>query len=100
MCLRAKKDKLHIYDVRKPGEWNAEHLEDATFTPPQFLNDHLAEFSKSEPCYIHCAGGYRSMVAASILKARGLHNVIDVAGGFNAIKCTELPVTAFVCQAK
>ncbi len=99
-CQRAKKDKLHIYDVRKPGEWNAEHLEDATFTPLQFLNDHLAEFSKSEPCYIHCAGGYRSMVAASILKARGLHNVIDVAGGFNAIKCTELPVTAFVCQAK
>ncbi len=99
-CQRAKKDKLHIYDVRKPGEWNAEHLEDAAFTPLQFLNDHLAEFSKSEPCYIHCAGGYRSMVAASILKARGLHNVIDVAGGFNAIKCTELPVTAFVCQAK
>jgi hydroxyacylglutathione hydrolase len=97
---RGQQGKLHVYDVRKPGEWNAEHLEDAAFTPLQFLNDHLAEFSKTAPCYIHCAAGYRSMIAASILKARGHANVVDVAGGFNAIKKTDLPTTAFVCQGK
>lgn len=97
-CRRAKAGKLSVYDVRKPGEWDAEHLESARFTSLQFLNDHLAEFSHTEPCYIHCAGGYRSMIASSMLKARGFHNVVDVAGGFNAIKCTDLPVTEFVCQ--
>lgn len=99
-CTRVKSGKLNIYDVRRPGEWEAEHLEDAKFTSLQFLNDHLAEFSQTEPCYIHCAGGYRSMIAASMLKARGYHNVIDVAGGFSAIKCTDLPVTEFTCQSK
>lgn len=99
-CRRAKSGKLSVYDVRKPGEWDAEHLENAHFTSLQFLNDHLAEFSHTEPCYIHCAGGYRSMIATSMLKARGFHNVVDVAGGFKAIKCTDLPVTEFVCQGK
>ncbi|HMN05037.1 MAG TPA: MBL fold metallo-hydrolase [Flavobacteriales bacterium] len=99
-CKRAMEGKLNIYDVRRPGEWDAEHLEDAKFTSLQFLNDHLAEFSKTDACYIHCAGGYRSMIASSMLKARGYHNVVDVAGGFAAIKCTALPVTEFVCQSK
>jgi glyoxylase-like metal-dependent hydrolase (beta-lactamase superfamily II)/rhodanese-related sulfurtransferase len=94
---RMKAGKLNVYDVRKQGEWEAEHLEDAHFTSLQFLNDHLAEIDKNEPNYIHCAGGYRSMIAASVLKARGYHNVIDVAGGFNAIKKTDLPTTEYVC---
>jgi hydroxyacylglutathione hydrolase len=91
--------KLNIFDVRKQGEWEAEHLEDAHSTSLQFINDHLPEFSKTEPNYIHCAGGYRSMVAASLLKSRGYHNVIDIAGGFNAIKKTDLRTTTFVCQS-
>ncbi|MBS1568502.1 MAG: rhodanese-like domain-containing protein, partial [Bacteroidetes bacterium] len=98
--VRMKTDKLKVFDVRKPGEWDAEHLEQAHHASLQFINDHLAEFSKTEPNYIHCAGGYRSMTAASILKARGFHNVVDVAGGFAAIKKTGLPTTDFVCQAK
>ena len=57
-------------------------------------------FSKKEPNYVHCAGGYRSMIAASILKARGFDNVIDVAGGFAAILKTEIPVSNYVCQTK
>jgi glyoxylase-like metal-dependent hydrolase (beta-lactamase superfamily II)/rhodanese-related sulfurtransferase len=97
---RMQAGPIAVYDVRKPGEWNAEHLENARFTPLQFLNDHLAEFHKDEANYIHCAGGYRSMVAASVLKARGFHNVVDVAGGFAAIKKTDLPVTDFVCPGK
>lgn len=96
-CRRAKAGPLHIYDVRKPGEWDAQHLVGATFTPLQFLNDHLADFDREETCYLHCAGGYRSMVAASLLKARGLHNVVDVAGGFSAIQCTDLPTTGVAC---
>ncbi len=94
---RLQKEKLHVVDVRKDGEYTAEHVDGAYHASLQFINEHLARISKDEPNYIHCAGGYRSMVAASLLKARGYHNVIDVAGGFNAIKKTEVPVTDYVC---
>ena len=94
---RMKSGKLAVFDVRKQGEWAAEHLESARPASLQFINDHLAEFSKTEPNYIHCQGGYRSMIAASILKARGYHNVVDVAGGFGAIKKTDLATTDFAC---
>src|SRR5690606_16644148 len=97
---RMKNGPLHVFDVRKQGEWDAEHLEQAHHASLQFLNDHLAELSPSGTNYLHCAGGYRSMTAASVLKARGIHNVVDVAGGFNAIKKTGLPVTDFVCSGK
>jgi rhodanese-related sulfurtransferase len=96
---RMKAGKLTVFDVRKQGEWEAEHLASAHLASLQFINDHIAEFSKSEPNYIHCAGGYRSMIAASLLKSRGYHNVVDVAGGFNAIKKTDLATTDFVCPS-
>ena len=99
-AARLAQGPLHVVDVRKDGEWEAERLKDAHHAPLQYVNEHLAEFSKDAPIYIHCAGGYRSMVAASLLKARGIHNVIDVAGGLNAIKKTGVPVTDFACQAK
>ena len=98
-ATRMKKGKLNVFDVRKQGEWEAEHLENAKHASLQFLNDHLAEFNRTEPNYIHCAGGYRSMIASSVLKSRGYHNVIDVAGGFAAIKKTDLATTAFVCPS-
>ncbi len=94
---RLKKDKLHVVDVRKESEFAAEHVDGAHHASLQYINEHLARVSKDEPNYIHCAGGYRSMVAASLLKARGYHNVIDVAGGFNAIKKTDVKVTDYVC---
>jgi len=59
----------------------------------------LAEFPKDKNFYLHCAGGYRSVIAASILKSRGFHNIIDVAGGFGAIRHTGLATTNFVCQS-
>ncbi len=99
-ALRLKADKLKVIDVRKPGEWNAEHLEQAQHVSLQEINDHLAEFSKEHTNYIHCAGGYRSMIAASLLKARGMHNVVDVAGGFAAMKKTDLPTSDFECPGK
>ncbi|KPM32195.1 Beta-lactamase domain protein [Croceitalea dokdonensis DOKDO 023] len=86
-----------VFDVRKETEFSAEHLENARLTPLDFINDHLAEFPNKETFYVHCAGGYRSMIAASILKSRGIHNVVDVAGGFAAIKKAGIPVTNFVC---
>ncbi len=98
-ATRMEKAPLHIVDVRKDGEWQASRVKGAHHASLQFINEHLAAFSKDEPNYIHCAGGYRSMVAASLLKARGYHNVIDVAGGFNAIKNTSAVVTDEVCPS-
>lgn len=88
-----------IFDVRKPGEYLSEHVEGAHHTPLSNLNDHLAEFPKDGEFYLHCAGGYRSMIAASILKARGIHNIIDVQGGFGAIKETNTPKSDYVCPS-
>ena len=89
-----------IIDVRNKGEYNAEHLENAINIPLDYINDHLAEFPKDKPFTIHCAGGYRSMIAASILKSRGWDNFKEVAGGFNAISKTSLAKTNFVCASK
>ncbi|WP_420321199.1 MBL fold metallo-hydrolase [Flagellimonas sp.] len=89
--------KVPVFDVRKESEYVAEHVEEAKLTPLDFLNDHLSEFPEKETFYVHCAGGYRSMIAASILKSRGIHNLVDVAGGFKAIKEAGIPVTDYVC---
>jgi len=88
-----------IFDVRKPGEYLSEHIEQAHHTPLGSLNDHLAEFPQDGSFYVHCAGGYRSMIASSILKSRGIHNIIDVQGGWGAISQTEIPKTDYVCPS-
>jgi rhodanese-related sulfurtransferase len=93
------KEKVPVFDVRKPGEYASEHILDVPSTPLDFLNEHLAEFPKEEDFYLHCAGGYRSMIAASILKARGYHNVINVLGGFAAIRNTGIKTTNYVCPS-
>jgi rhodanese-related sulfurtransferase len=86
-----------VIDVRKPSEFAAEHVDGAKNIPLDYINEDLAEFPKDKPFIIHCAGGYRSIIAASILKARGWDNFIDVAGGFSAIAKTNVPRTDFVC---
>lgn len=88
---------VHLVDVRKRAEFDAEHLEMAHHVSLDTLNDHLAEIPKHQPVYIHCAGGYRSMIACSILKARGWEQVVDVQGGFKALADTSLPRTAYSC---
>ncbi|AXT18654.1 MBL fold metallo-hydrolase [Flavobacteriaceae bacterium AU392] len=93
------KEKISVFDVRKESEYSAEHIIDAHLTPLDFLNDHLSEFPDKETAYIHCAGGYRSMIAASILKSRGIHNIIDIAGGMAAIKKTNISITDYVCPS-
>lgn len=83
-----------VFDVRNDGEFTSSHIPSAVHTPLSFLNDYLKEYPEDEPFYVHCAGGYRSVIAASILKSRGIHNVIDVAGGFKAIKEVDIAITA------
>ncbi len=90
------KDK--VFDVRKKSEYQSEHIEDANNVPLGFINDHLAEFNKDQ-MFIHCAGGYRSVIAASILKSRGIHNLTNIEGGFNAIKETNVNTTDYVCPS-
>lgn len=96
---RYKADKLDIYDVRKPGEYDAEHVENANSTPLDDINNHLSTLPSEGTFYTHCAGGYRSMIANSILKSRGIHNMIDVRKGFSEIKNTGIPITKFVCPS-
>lgn len=90
-------EKVAIFDVRKEGEYSAEHIIDAISTPLEFINEHLADFPKEEEFYLHCAGGYRSVIAVSILKSRGYHNAINIIGGFVAIKKTEIKTTNNIC---
>lgn len=89
-----------VFDVRRDGEYAAEHLEDAYSRPLGRINEWTSLIDKNQHFFLHCAGGYRSMIAASILKARGYENFTEVAGGFSAISKTNLPKTDFVCQSK
>lgn len=92
--------KSVVVDVRKESEYRAEHVEDAYNKPLDFINDWFAGVDQNGEFYMHCAGGYRSMIAASILKNRGIHGFKEVEGGFGAIAKTDAPKTDFVCQSK
>jgi len=92
------KDK--VIDVRKETEYAAEHVEEAYNRPLAAINDWIKDIHPGEHFFIHCAGGYRSMIASSILQARGYRNFTEVEGGFKAISETAVPKTDFVCQSK
>ena len=83
---------MPIFDVRKQGEFSAAHVPTASHTPLSFINDYLALFPDASPFYLYCAGGYRSVIAASILKSRGIHGGINVTGGFASIKKAAIAV--------
>jgi glyoxylase-like metal-dependent hydrolase (beta-lactamase superfamily II)/rhodanese-related sulfurtransferase len=89
-----------VIDVRKESEYEAEHVEDAYSKPLAYINDWTKDIQPDQHFFLHCAGGYRSMIAASILQARGYRNFTEVDGGFGAISKTEVPRTDFVCQSK
>ena len=91
------KPETKVVDVRKASEYLSEHIISAENFPLSEINDYLAELPSGEDFYIHCAGGYRSMIASSILKSRGVHNIIDVKEGFTAIKEADIGVSNFVC---
>lgn len=94
---RKFKEKPLVFDVRKKSEYDSQHVEGAVNVPLNEINNHLAEFPKDKPFVVHCAGGYRSMIAASILKQRGWDNFKDVVGGFKEIAETDVKVTDYVC---
>lgn len=87
---RYRNADIPVFDVRKDGEFNKQHVVNAFHSPLSNLNDYLNDFPVDKDFYIHCQGGYRSMIAASILKQRGIHNLIDVAGGFKDIAQTGI----------
>ena len=87
-----------IIDVRKESEYNVEHVTDAINKPLAFINEWIKDINPSEHFFLHCAGGYRSMMASSILQARGYRNFTEIDGGFNALVNTNISTSDFVCQ--
>ncbi|MEH0155705.1 MBL fold metallo-hydrolase [Limibacter armeniacum] len=96
---KMKEGTVSILDVRNPNEYLSQHIEGAVNFPLDYINEHLNELDKDQPFYLHCAGGYRSMIATSILRKQGYHNIVDVTGGFGAIKETGIQLTAYVCPS-
>ena len=95
----SEKGDTKVFDVRKVGEFQSTHITNAAHTPLSKINDYLDDYKAEETSYIHCAGGYRSVIAASILKSRGIHNITDVKGGFGAIKKTNVSISEYVCPS-
>jgi hydroxyacylglutathione hydrolase len=91
------KQKIEILDVRKPSEFNAQHVVGAENFPLDFINDHFQEIDKGKKYYLNCRSGYRSMIAASILKSIGVKQVVNVKEGMEGILQTKLPLTTYVC---
>ena len=96
---RVNTNTINILDVRKDGEYKSSHVKNAQHFALDFINEQMNEVSNDKTYHIYCAGGYRSVIAASILKSRGFHNLVDVAGGFNAIKTTDIDTTDFICPS-
>lgn len=91
-------DQVTVFDVRKESEFQATHIPNAKLVPLDRLNNDLSQFSKDKPFYLHCAGGYRSMIALSILKSRGIHNGINVIGGMKSIRATSIELSESPCS--
>jgi len=95
-----KGGNVHLLDVRKKSEYDSEHVVDAENAPLDFINGSMLQINKNNTYYVNCAGGYRSMIFNSTLRARGYNNLIDVAGGFKAIKeSNKFKVTDYVCPS-
>ena len=93
-------DDSKVIDVRKESEYDAEHVDNAYRRPLADINEWANALNNDEHFFIHCAGGYRSMIASSILNSRGIRNFTEIEGGFNKIKETSVPKSNFVCQSK
>jgi glyoxylase-like metal-dependent hydrolase (beta-lactamase superfamily II)/rhodanese-related sulfurtransferase len=88
-----------VVDARKPGEFEAEHVENALNIPLDSVNENFQSIPKGKDFFLHCAGGYRSVIMASILKSRGIHHIINVEKGMNGIKQTSVTCSQFVCPS-
>jgi rhodanese-related sulfurtransferase len=95
-----KENTINVLDVRKKSEYESEHLVSVMNSPLDTINRDMKNLDPEKTYYVHCAGGYRSVIFESILKSRGYHNLIDIAGGFAAIKNdTKVPMTEYVCPS-
>ena len=99
-AAQVKIGESKVVDIRKETEYAAEHVDEAYNRPLAYINEWIKDINPEEHFFLHCAGGYRSMIAASILQARGYRNFSEVGGGFGAISKTTVPKTDFVCQSK
>jgi len=98
LAKKMKKESINILDVRRKSEYESEYIIDAVSAPLDYINESMLLIDKSKVYYAHCAGGYRSMIFISILKARGYNNLIDIKGGFKAIKESGLfEITDYAC---
>lgn len=96
--LKAKNSAVNILDVRKNSEFSSEHILDAENAPLDTINESMAMIDKDKTYYVHCAGGYRSMIFVSILRARGYDKLVDVKGGFKEIKASKkFEISEYVC---
>lgn len=96
--LVEKLKNARIFDLRNKREFDSSHLENAFHSPLEYINDYMEAFPKEGKFYVHCAGGYRSLIGASILKGRGYNNVVDIIGGYQAIQQHSLPFKGAGCQ--
>ncbi len=98
LAEKMKKESVNILDVRRKSEYESEHIINAVSAPLDYINESMLMIDKSKVYYVHCAGGYRSMIFISILKARGYNNLIDIKGGFKALKESGLfEITDYAC---
>ncbi len=99
LAKRFQREDLSVLDVRKISEYDEQHVVGAQNFPLDFINKNMSEIKDDTTYFLHCQGGYRSMITTSILKSRGFENVINIQGGFEALQETDLPLTEFVEQA-
>ena len=90
---------INLLDARRVSEYETQHIEGAFNFPLDFINRNMSNIDREKLYYVHCAGGYRSMIAVSILKSRGFTNIINIQGGFKALQTTNLPLSELVEQA-
>ncbi|MEP2274090.1 MAG: MBL fold metallo-hydrolase [Reichenbachiella sp.] len=96
---RMSEGNLDVLDVRKPSEFEAEHVEESAIFPLDFINTHMSEVDTNHKYYVYCAGGYRSVIASSIMKSRGIHDLVNVEEGFKGISQTGIKTTEYVCPS-
>lgn len=94
-----KETDIHILDVRRSGEWASEHIETARHFPLDYINQHMSEINSEQSYYLHCRSGYRSTIAASILKARGYEHLINVQDSYEEFAAQGIPTTDYVCPS-
>ena len=92
-------NQIDIVDVRKETEYQTRHIIDAKLAPLSMLETHGSKFVNDKQNYVHCAGGYRSVIACSLLKRVGINNTINIEGGFDAIKKTTINLSAEDCPS-